>query len=200
MLPQLDEMRYTAIIMSDIEGSIEVKDSAFFNESSLTDPFGVRDSAKDLSHELSEILRGREEGSGENQLDQCVLEEAEEREEQGEDLSDMLKDVIEEDRLDDDLGKVHRFTKPILSESDLEEQKESRQQHSRTKVSALTDDTRGMRNASSAEAPSITSGQSLGVKAKPEVLLEGEEGSASLCQSCLAQDTKSLVREFCSLS
>lgn len=186
--------------MSDLEGSIEVKDSAFFNESSLTDPFGIRDSAKDLSHELSEILAGREEGSGENQLDQCVLEEAEEWQEQGGDLSDMLKDVIEEDRVDDDLGKVHRFTKPILCESDLEEQKESRQQHSRTKVSAQTDDTRGVRSASSVET---SNGRSL-VKARPEstgeVLLEGEERNSALCQSCLTQDTKSLVQDFCSLS
>ena len=74
--------------MSDLEGSIEVKDSAFFNESSLTDPFGIRDSAKDLSHELSEILAGREEGSGENQLDQCVLEEAEEVDQNGDGVID----------------------------------------------------------------------------------------------------------------
>lgn len=190
--------------MSDVEGSIEAKDSAFLNDSSFTDPFEIRDSAKDISHDLSEILGGREEASEENQLDQCVVEETGEgREEQGADLSDILKDVMEEDRIDDELGMVHRFSKPILSESDLEEQKESGQQHSRTKVSAVTDDTPGVRHASSAEAPSITSAHSL-VKARPEstgeVLLEGEEHSSALCQGCLTKDTKSLIQDFCSIS
>ena len=190
--------------MSDVDGSIEAKDSAFFNESSLTDPFGMRGSVKDISHELSEILRGREDGSGENQLDQCVMEEVgEDKEDAGRDLTDMLKDVMEEDRLDDDLGRVHRFSKPILSESDLEEQKESGQpQHRAAKASLMTDDTRGAKNASSAEAQSI-SAQSAG-KVRPEstgeVLIEGEERRATLCQGCLTHDTKTLLQSFCCLS
>ena len=190
--------------MSDLEGSIEAKGSAFLNDSSFTEPFEIRDSAKDISHDLSERLGGREDASEENQLDQCVVEETGEgREEQEANLSDILKDVMEEDRMDDELGMVHRFSKPILLESDLEEQKESGQQHSRTKVSAVTDDTPGARHASSAEAPSTTSAQSL-VKAKSEstgeVLLEGEEHSAALCQSCLTKDTQTLIQAFCSIS
>lgn len=184
--------------MSDVDVSIEAKDSAFFNESSLTDPFGIKNSVKDLSHELSEILRGREDASGENQLDQCVLEEpGEDREDAGRDITDMLKDVMEEDRLDDDLGKVHRFTKPILSESDLEEQKEPQ---SKGKASVKTDDTRGVRNVSSAEAPSVVSGYSVGKvrqESTGEVLIEGEERRSSLCQGCLPP--ASLLQAYCSL-
>lgn len=185
--------------MSDV-GSIEAKDSAFFNESSLTDPFGIKGSVKDLSHELSEILRGREEGSGENQLDQCVLEEpGEDREDAGRDITDMLKDVLEEDRLDDDLGKVHRFSKPILSESDLEEQKESGQPQSKAKGSVKTEDTRGVRNASSVEAPSVISAHSkIRQESTGEVLIEGEERRSTLCQGCLPP--ASLLQAYCSLS
>ena len=186
--------------MEEAEGSIEVKDSGFLNESSISDMVGGKGSIKDMSRELSEILGGKGDESGENRLDQGVVEETgEDRDDQVDNLENMLKDVLDEARLDDEMDKVHRLSKPILSSSsDFEEQKDvaMNQPHEKAASSSLAEDTRGK---------SSTSATSFGLKARPEstgeLLIEGDEqrSNTGLCGSCANTEVKGLLQSFCAL-
>ena len=188
--------------MEDPEASIEARGSGFLNESSISDMFGGHGSVKDMSRELSAILAGREGTSyEENQLDQCVMMDAgEDKDEQGGNLADMLKDVLEEDRLDDELGRVHRFSKHILSPSDLEEQKDPTPE-SKTPPPVHTDDSR----SKSKSGLDVHPPAGIPIKSPQSpvqgVVLEGENEPAvtRMCQGCSGHDMKTLMQAFCVL-
>ena len=190
--------------MEAAEGSGAVKDWGFLNDSNISDAFGGKGSAKgsvkDLSRELSEIFAGHVEESEQNQLDQGIVEDEEEdKDEQIDNLENMLQSVLDDGRIDDELGQVQRFTKPILSlSSDSEELKDlpPTRPHEKAASSTQAEDTRGKVSTSTA---------SLAVRHRPEstgeVVIEGEEPrtTGSFCGSCASTDVKGLAQAFCSL-
>lgn len=178
--------------MEDADGSIELRESGFLSDSGMSGIFGGKGAGNEMSKEFSEILR---EESGENQLDQGIVEEAgEDRDEQVDNLENMLKDVLDDARVDDELNTVHRFSRPILSSlPDSEEQRDDAPPLGHRGKPSSGEDTRGKASTSTA---------SLTLKARPEstgeLLLEADEPRTALCSSC-SPEVKGALQSFCSV-
>lgn len=78
--------------------------------------------AKGPGAELSGFSQSLQAEDGENQLDQCIVEDnSQDHAETAGGLGDFLKDEIEQqyEEENEDMRKVHKFDKPILSEEEI---------------------------------------------------------------------------------
>ena len=197
-------------IMDLLEDDVVEKgrDSGFLDDSSLVDMFAPATFEKGLPQDLSRISKqGSEEGGesqpAENQLDQGVLEDnSEERGDYAGGLDDILRGVEDKQVEDvdmqprsDDLQRVHKFARPLLTSEEIEIAKSG---HVEEEVVEIRGRQQGkgdlLPEGESEVRPELSQREQ-----QTEIESTSVQSQGWKCTACLGEEHSAIVQSFCVL-